>query len=110
MIATPNGTVTVCRDTGVDEYGDEVDISDFQEATGVPIRITEQTRRVTTYDQATPRVVRWLAGRVAAGTDIRADDRLVHEQTGITYLVDAVATPATGQHPSDLLLDLRQPT
>jgi hypothetical protein len=106
--ATANCTVAVYRATEVDDYADTVDDNTTPVLTGIPARITERTQRVTTADDPTPRIVRWHTGRVEAGTDIRADDRLESEQTGVVYLVDSTGTPPAGVLGEDLRLDLRQ--
>jgi hypothetical protein len=107
MLATATCTVAVHRDTEVDGYADTVDDNTAPVATGVPVAVREQTRRVWNHTTATPRVVRTIAGRVAAGTDIRAGDRLVNEQTAAVYLVDAVGEPADTATNVDLYLELR---
>jgi hypothetical protein len=110
MMATANCTVAVYRATGTDDYADEVDDNTAPVATGLPASVREQTRRVWDHTTATPRVVRSATGRVPAGTDIRAADRLTNEQSGTTYYVDAVGTPPDTGPGADLALELRCPT
>lgn len=110
MLTAANGIFAVYRDTTTDDYGDEVDDNTTPTLTGIPARITEQTRRVTTAADPTPRTIRWLVGRVELGTDIRADDRMINEQTGAVFLVDAVSSIADGALTGDTRLDLRRTT
>lgn len=108
MMATATCTVSVYRGTVTDDYGDEIANNTTATYAGIPASILEQTRRVTTPDQATPRVVRWHAGRLPGGTDVRAGDRLVDEQGGAVYLVDAISSNGGASHGMDVLLDLRR--
>ncbi|MFF4346806.1 hypothetical protein [Streptomyces sp. NPDC001530] len=109
MLARATTTVTVLRGTSTDGYGDEVD-TDTPVHTGIPVSLVEQTRRVTTRDDPTPRVVRYTVGRVTAGTDITDQDRLRDERTGDIYIVDAVSAMNSAAVAADLRLDLRRTT
>lgn len=109
MLALATTTLTVYRGTTTDAYGDEQDTS-TPIATRIPASLTEQSRRVTTRDNPTPRVVRYAVGRVTAGTDIQDQDRLVDERTGAVYIVDAVSQMANPAVAADLRLDLRRTT
>jgi len=106
-MATANCTCSVYRDVEVDGYADTVDDNTTPTYTEVPASIREQTRRVWDQATATPRVVRSASGRVPAGTDVREADRVVNDQTGATYLVDAVGAPPDVSHGADLYLELR---
>ncbi|MFM9635973.1 hypothetical protein [Streptomyces turgidiscabies] len=97
------------RGTTTDAYGDDQD-TDTPVHTGIPIALTEQSRRVTTRDDPTPRIVRYAVGRATAGTDIRDQDRLRDERTGVVYIVDAVSSMANPAVASDLRIDLRRTT
>ena len=108
MRAPANGTVSVYRATDENDYVDTVDANVSAVLANVPIRITEQTKRVTTRDDPTPRIVRWLVARVEQGTDIRDGDRLESEQTGAFYLVDSTAEAGDGVLGEDFRLDLRR--
>lgn len=109
MLALATTTITVYRGTTTDAYGDEQD-TDTTVHTGIPAALTEQTRRVTTRDDPTPRIVRYAVGRVTAGTDITDQDRILDERTGAVYVVDAVSSMANPAVAADLRLDLRRTT
>lgn len=109
MLAVATTTVAVLRGTTEDAWGDETD-TDTAVQTGVPIALTEQSRRVTTRDDPTPRIVRYAVGRVTAGTDITDQDRLRDERTGVVYIVDAVSQMTNPAVAADLRLDLRRTT
>lgn len=109
MQAIATTRISVLRGTSVDAYGDEVDI-DTPVASGIPASLTEQSRRVTTRDDPTPRIVRYTVARVAAGTDIQDLDRVRDERTGAVYIVDAVSSMANPAVTPDIRLDLRRTT
>jgi hypothetical protein len=109
LIARATTTVAVLRSTATDAYGDETDTNTAVH-TGIPASLIEQTRRVTTRDDPTPRVVRYAVGRVTAGTDITDQDRLRDERTGQVYIVDAVSAMSSAAVAADLRLDLRRTT
>ncbi|MFB7244641.1 hypothetical protein ACFCYX_19535 [Streptomyces populi] len=109
MQAIATTRLTVLRGTTTDAYGDEQDL-DTAVATGIPASLTEQSRRVTTRDNPTPRIVRYAVARVTAGTDIRDQDRVRDERTGSVYIVDAVSAMANPAAAPDLRLDLRRTT
>ncbi|MCX5522202.1 hypothetical protein OG342_04875 [Streptomyces bobili] len=108
-IALATTTVTVLRGTTTDTYGDEQDLN-TPHLTGIPASLTEQTRRVTTRENPTPRIVRYAVARVAAGTDVTDQDRLRDERTGAVYIVEAVSSMANPAVTPDLRLDLRRTT
>lgn len=109
MLALATTRLTVYRGTTTDAYGDDQD-TNTPVATGIPASLVEQSRRVTTRDDPTPRVVRYAVARVTAGTDITDQDRLVDERTGAVYIVDAVSSMTSPAVASDLRLDLRRTT
>lgn len=109
MLALATTTLTVYRGTTTDTWGDEAD-TDTAVHTGIPASLTEQSRRVTTRDDPTPRIVRYAVARVTAGTDITDQDRVKDERTGAVYIVDAVSQMANPAVSSDLRLDLRRTT
>jgi hypothetical protein len=109
VLARATTTLSVLRGTSTDGYGDEVD-TDTPHATGIPASLVEQTRRVTTRDDPTPRIVRYAVGRVTAGTDVTDQDRIRDERTGATYIVDAVSAMNSAAVAADLRLDLRRTT
>lgn len=109
MLALATTTISVLRGTATDAYGDEQD-TDTVVYSGIPAAITEQSRRVTTRDDPTPRIVRYPVGRVTAGTDIQDQDRIRDDRTGAVYIVDAVSQMANPAVAADLRLDLRRTT
>lgn len=109
MQAIATTRVTVLRGTTTDAYGDEQDL-DTPVATGIPCALTEQSRRVTTRDDPTPRIIRTTIARVPAGTDVQDQDRLRDERTGVTYIVDSPSSMANPTIAVDLRLDLRRTT
>lgn len=109
MLSVATTTLTVYRGTSTDAYGDEQD-NDTVAASGIPASLVEQTRRVTTRDDPTPRIVRYAVGRVTAGTDITDQDRIKDEHTGAVYIVDAVSSMTNAAVAADLRLDLRRTT
>lgn len=109
MLARATTTLTVYRGTSTDAYGDVQDVN-TPVHTGIPASLVEQTRRVTTRDDPTPRIVRYAVGRVTSGTDITDQDRLLDERTGGIYIVDAVSTMNSAAVAADLRLDLRRTT
>lgn len=109
MLALATTTVTVYRGTSTDAYGDEQDTNTAVH-TGIPASIVEQTRRTSTRDDPTPRVIRYAVGRVTAGTDITDQDRLLDERTGVVYIVEAVSSMTSAAVAADLRLELRRTT
>ncbi|WP_069769792.1 hypothetical protein [Streptomyces sp. LUP30] len=109
MQAIATTRVSIIRGTTTDAYGDEQD-TDTPVCTGVPASLTEQSRRVTSRDDPTPRIVRYAVARVPAGTDVTDQDRLLDERTGATYIVDATSSMANPASVPDIRLDLRRTT
>lgn len=108
-VAIATTTLAVLRGTTTNAWGDEQD-TDTPHQTGIPAALTEQSRRVTTRDDPTPRIVRYAVARVAAGTDVTDQDRVRDERTGAIYTVDAVSSMANPALTADLRLDLRRTT
>jgi len=109
MIAAATTSISVLRGTSTNAWGDEID-TDTAVHTGIPASLIEQTRRVTTRDDPTPRIVRYAVGRVTAGTDITDQDRIRDERTGAIYIVEAVSAMNSAAVAADLRLDLRRTT
>lgn len=109
MIARATTTVSVLRGTSTNAFGDEID-TDTPVYTGIPASLVEQTRRVTTRDNPTPRIVRYAVGRVTAGTDVTDQDRVKDERTNEVYIVEAVSSMNSAAVSADLRLDLRRTT
>lgn len=109
MQAIATTLVTILRGTTTDAYGDEQD-TNTPVATGIPASLTEQSRRVTTRNDPTPRIVRYAVARVPAATDVTDQDRIRDERTGAVYIVDATSSMANPAAAPDIRLDLRRTT
>lgn len=109
MQAIATTLVSILRGTTTDAYGDEADV-DTPVHTGIPASLVEQSRRVTTRDDPTPRIVRYAVARVPADTDVTDQDRLLDERTGAKYIVDAVSGMDNPALRVDRRLDLRRTT
>lgn len=109
MQAVATTQLAVLRGTTTDAYGDEQD-TDTVVARNIPASLIEQSRRVTTRDDPTPRIVRYATARVPAGTDITDQDRVRDQRTGAVYIVDSTSRMANPALVVDLRLDLRRTT
>jgi hypothetical protein len=109
MQAIATTRVSILRGTTTDTWGDEQD-TDTALYTGIPASLIEQSRRVTTRDDPTPRIVRYAVARVPANTDVTDQDRLRDERTGATYIVDSVSAMTNPAIAVDRRLDLRRTT
>lgn len=109
MQAIATTTLAILRGTDTDDYGDEKD-TDTPHATGIPASLVEQSRRVTTRDDPTPRIVRYAVARVPASTDITDQDRVRDERTSAIYIVEAVSSMDNPVFAVDRRVDLRRTT
>jgi hypothetical protein len=109
MQAIATTRVSILRGTTEDAWGDEQD-TDTPVYTGIPASLIEQSRRVTTRDDPTPRIVRYAVARVPARTDVTDQDRLLDERTGAKYIVEAVSGMDNPAIEVDRRLDLRRTT
>ncbi|MGW7726208.1 hypothetical protein ACWGJ6_23100 [Streptomyces canus] len=109
MQAIATTTISILRGTEEDEFGDERDTNTLH-ATGIPASLTEQSRRVTTRENPTPRIVRYAVARVPARTDITDQDRVRDERTGAIYIVEATSSMANPAATPDIRVDLRRTT
>src|SRR4051812_25658429 len=107
MYALATSSASIYRGTTTDDYGDTVDDDTTPIRTGVPVSLLEQTNTVIPADGSTPSVVRYVAGRVAAGTDIKDGDRLLDERAGAKYAVDFVSLGYMPTGSADIQLHLR---
>jgi hypothetical protein len=102
-------TISILRGTTVDSFGDPVDSATVV-ATGITASIIEQSKMATTADDTTPRQVRSYTGRLPAGTNIQAGDRIKDEKTNVIYVFDAATAVANPVRGADIRLDLRRVT
>lgn len=109
MQAIATTQVEILRGTTTDEFGDEKD-TNTPIASGIPASLVEQTRRVTTRDNPTPRIVRYAVARVPANTDVTDQDRVRDQRTGAIYIVEAVSAMDNPALTVDRRLDLRRTT
>lgn len=105
MIAGATTTVSIMRGTTVDEFGDSLDNSTVA-ASGIPLSIIEQSKRVFDPVTSTARVIRYYTGRATSGTDIQEGDRILDEATGSIYAIDYVSQPPGPFHMPDMHIDL----
>ena len=103
-----NSRVSILRGTYQNSVGDQVE-ADNAVYTGVLMSIREVASNETTVAEGMPRQVRYLVGRAPAGTDVKADDRLLDEDTGFIYFVDGVDEVSTSPiMDSGIRLELRR--
>lgn len=105
MLMPPTTTLTIHRGTVVDAYGDPTDeINPI--ATDVPAIIAYSAS--TRQDPASGRPVQVSAYDcvVERGTDIRPQDRVVDNQTGVTYEVTNVSVLPSYGLPTDVQVAL----
>lgn len=105
MIATT--TIAVLRGTSTNSYGDEVDNGTVA-ASGIPASIIEQTRFTQDPSSNTPRVIRYVTGRLYHGTDVRPGDQIRDERDSTVYMVDSVTTTQHGAILPEVRLELRR--
>jgi hypothetical protein len=87
-----------------DRYGDETETGPEPLRTAVPVWIAEQEQRVPIDGDL--RLVTFLLGRAAGGTDIRPGDRL-RSPTGEWYAVQSVTRPRWSRfRPADIRFEL----
>lgn len=107
-------TVDILGGAGtVDEWGDPVEGAEPLYS-GVPARITERRQVVATESDAQAVTVHYYVGRLPAGTQVTADNRLrepAGDPDGRLYAIDYVRdTPGTVVAPDEVRLDLRRVT
>jgi hypothetical protein len=104
----PTTTVSIARGEQLDAYGDPQDINSVPVYTNIPAIISYKTR--TTQDPATgtPRQITAYECILDRGTDVRDDDRLTDEQTGIVYNVTGVTLLPSYGVPADVWVALSQ--
>lgn len=87
MLAIPTTRVSILRGTTTDGYLDVAD-NNTVAASGIPASLLEQTRRTTRPADRRSQVIRFVACRLPASTDIQPDDRIKDERTGVIYSQD----------------------
>lgn len=102
MNGTPNTTVTILRGTEKNVFGDEVDV-DIVVASGILASIHEQRQVAGTQADGRQQQIGMYHLRVKHGVDLRIDDRVKDERTGLVYTInDVTSAPSTGR-----LVDVR---
>lgn len=86
MIGIASGRYTVERGEATDSYGDESDAAEYVK-TGILGSIAGRSITTSQPNSGRATVVSVLMGRFAAGTDLRAGDRLTDERTGAKFVV-----------------------
>lgn len=101
-----NTTLTVCRGTTVNQYGDRTNVG-TPLYTGIPAAIVESAKQV--FDRASQRfqTIRTSTCVVPDWADILDTDTLLDETTGNTFMVESVTRQPTLGLPPDKLLTLR---
>ena len=108
MNTVANTYISIYRGFTVDAEGDEVD-SDVAIATEIPASIIEgRPRQVESGTSGTPRVIRQATMRVIRTTDIKRDDRVKDENTGMFWRIDAVGAIGNPAFTPDLRVDLSE--
>lgn len=106
MIAPANTTVNILRGTTRNAADDEVD-SDTPVYEDVPAFITEMGRPSTNSADLMVRTVRRSVGRFDSRVDIRAQDRVEDQQTGMIYTVESVSRARSGMFEADTRVELK---
>lgn len=92
MIGAANTRASILRGTETDSYGDEVD-SNVVVYTDVPMSIIERNRRVYLPAEGATRVIRSYSAQCGYEVDLRKDDRIRDQGTGIVYQVIEISDP-----------------
>lgn len=106
MYARATTTITVYRGSTTDDWGDVKD-TPTPVMTGVRASILEQKIYATGEITTQPHNYRWARLRVTKGIDVRTNDRVLDEKTGITWLITNISNyqnPVKGQ---DVRIDLQ---
>jgi hypothetical protein len=101
MMGMATTTISILRGTSTDAFGDEIDSATV--IATIPASIIEQSRVSWSPADGVRREVRTTTGRVAHDTDIRPEDRVRDDRTGVLY---AVVNTDQAQNPA-MALDLR---
>jgi head-tail adaptor len=110
VIARATTRISIYRGVNTeDEFGDVTE-TDTPVHEHVAMSLTEKTRFVATADQSQPMIVRYIAGRLGNGTDIKSGDRVFDERTGKWYAIDSMATPDNPYARMDIRLELKRVT
>lgn len=102
-------TITILRGTAVDRYGDEQDV-DTVVASQVPASILERPVQGTRPASGRKDTARGYALRVWRSVDVRQDDRIRDEKTGLTYVVTTEAPSTNPVGLGSTRLDLQRVT
>ena len=102
-------TITVLRGTATDRYGDEVD-TETVVATRIPASILERPVQGARPASGRKDTQRGYALRVWGAVDVRQDDRIRDERTGLTFVVLTYAPSTNPVGLGSTRLDLQRVT
>ncbi len=103
MIGRATGRFTIYRGTTTNDSGDTID-GDYIVASDVVLGLRNATR-VEGDPTTAPRTVRYIRGTATPGTDIRAQDRIKDQDSGLRYVVDTVEPGLSSTRNTDLRFD-----
>jgi hypothetical protein len=101
MRARATGRFTIYRGTSTNDSGDTVD-GDYIVASDVILGLRNTTVTEGDPTTATPRVIKFIRGTATTGTDLRAQDRIKNQETGIRYVIDTVEEGLSSTRNHDL--------
>ena len=102
MYARATGLFSIYRGTTTDSSGDDVDDNTTATAIDVPLALHNLSVLEDNPDTALARTITAIRGRATRGTDLRVQDRIKDQATGVFYVVDTVAAPLSSTRNSDL--------
>lgn len=100
MMELANTTLTVCRGTRANAWGDKTNVG-TPLYTGIPAAVVESSKQV--FDRAAQRfqTIRTSTCMVPTWADIVDTDTLIDETTGNAYMVESIEQQPTLGPPSD---------
>lgn len=108
MNTVANTYISIYRGSTLDAEGDEID-SDVPLYTDIPASLIEgRPRQVESGTNETPRVIRQATLRVGRNTDIKRNDRVKDQITGMFWRIDAVGAIGNPAFTPDLRVDLSE--
>lgn len=107
MNGVPTTTVSVYRGQGTDVFED-VEDAPILVASGILASLHEVQVRATSDASSLQRQVGQYSLRVKNGVDLRIEDRVKDERTGLTYVIDSVTTPPSSGRLVDVHCTMRR--